>query len=165
MTALIRRPQATDIRPLTDLYNHYIRTTTITFDIEPFTLEQRAEWFHHYAKTGRHQLLIAELAGDVVGYASSSQLRTKAAYDTSVETSVYLDPKAQGKGIGSQLYQALFEALATEDVHRAYAGITLPNQVSIAIHKKFGFESVGTYREVGRKFGRYWDVEWFEKAL
>ncbi|NEQ34217.1 MAG: N-acetyltransferase [Leptolyngbya sp. SIO4C5] len=165
MSILIRRPYVSDVPSLTDLYNHYIRTTAITFDVEPFTVEQRSRWFHHYAETGRHQLFVAELSGEVVGYASSSQLRTKAAYDTSVETSVYLDPKAYGKGLGSQLYQTLFEALAQEDVHRAYAGITLPNTASIALHKKFGFMSVGTYQEVGRKFGRYWDVEWFEKAL
>ncbi|MFE4105575.1 GNAT family N-acetyltransferase [Almyronema epifaneia] len=165
MTLLIRRPKTADIAALTDLYNHYIHTTTITFDIAPFTVEQRTQWFNHYRETGRHQLFIAELAGEVVGYASSSQLRSKAAYDTSVETSVYLNPKAHGQGIGTQLYHTLLSALATEDVHRAYAGITLPNPASIALHQKFGFKSVGVYREVGRKFGRYWDVEWFEKAL
>ncbi|MGD1854916.1 MAG: GNAT family N-acetyltransferase [Leptolyngbyaceae cyanobacterium] len=166
MTTTIRPAQPSDLAPLTRLYNHYILNTTITFDIEPYTLEQRQElWWCHYEHRGRHRLLVAEQDRHVVGYVTSSQFRSKAAYDTSVETSIYLSPDAQGKGLGTQLYQALFEALAEEDVHRAYAGITLPNPESLALHRKFDFHSVGRYREVGRKFDRYWDVEWFEKAL
>ncbi len=166
MDTIIRLPQISDLEPLTNLYNYYILNTTITFDIEPYTLEERSErWLCHYSAKGRHRLLVAEQDQVVVGYATSSQFRTKAAYDTSVETSIYLHPDAQGQGIGTQLYQALFDSLATEDVHRAYAGITLPNSVSVALHQKFGFYSVGRQKEVGRKFGRYWDVEWFEKSL
>ncbi|MEM7065186.1 MAG: N-acetyltransferase family protein [Cyanobacteria bacterium P01_B01_bin.77] len=166
MATIIRLPQDSDLAPLTDIYNDYILNTTITFDIEPYTLERRREhWWCHYAPQGRHRLLVAEQDQVVVGYATSSRFRTKAAYDTSVETSIYLAPQSQGQGIGTQLYQALFRALANEDVHRAYAGITLPNPGSIVLHQKFGFHSVGHYREVGRKFERYWDVEWFEKSL
>jgi phosphinothricin acetyltransferase len=166
MNTLVRDFCAADIDRLTELYNHYILETTITFDLQPYTVEQRREkWFSHYANSGRHRLLVAEYDRQVVGYATSSQFRVKAAYDTSVETSIYLSAEAQGQGIGSQLYSALFDLLATEDVHRAYAGITLPNEASIAIHHKFGFEQVGLFREVGRKFGRYWDVAWLEKTL
>ncbi len=166
MNTLIRDFHPTDINALTELYNRYIAETTITFDLHPYTAPQRqATWMSHYATTGRYRLLVAEREGQVVGYATSSKFRTKAAYDTSVETSVYLDTQVQGKGIGTQLYSALFEALAEEDVHRAYAGITLPNAPSIAIHQKFGFEQVGLFREVGRKFGRYWDVAWFERKI
>ena len=166
MTVVIRLPKPTDLEPLTHLYNHYILNTTITFDIAPYTLEQRRErWWCHYGPKGRYRLMIAEQAQNVVGYATSSQFRSKAAYDTSVETSIYMNPDAQGQGIGTQLYKALFDSLANEDVHRAYAGITLPNSASVALHQKFGFSSVGRYREVGRKFEHYWDVEWFEKSL
>lgn len=166
MNILLRDFHPTDIDALTELYNRYIAETTITFDLHPYTPPQRqATWMSHYATTGRYRLLVAEGEGRILGYATSSKFRTKAAYDTSVETSVYLDTQAQGKGIGSQLYSALFEALAEEDVHRAYAGITLPNEPSIAIHQKFGFEQVGLFREVGRKFGRYWDVAWFERKI
>jgi len=79
--------------------------------------------------------------------------------------SVYLDPQAGGQGLGSALYARLFDALKGEDVHRALAGVTLPNDASLALHKRFGFEPVGTYSEVGRKFDRYWDVMWIEKLL
>lgn len=89
----------------------------------------------------------------------------KQAYDSSVETSVYCAPGATGRGIGRGLYSALFGALSGEDVHRAYAGIALPNPASIALHERFGFVQVAYFSEQGRKLGRYWDVAWFEKAL
>ncbi|MFZ1029650.1 MAG: N-acetyltransferase family protein [Limnoraphis robusta] len=166
MTIVIRFSQPSDIFQLTEIYNHYILNTAITFDLKLFTVERRSEeWFEHYSDIGRYRLFVAEVEGLVVGYATSSLFRPKAAYETSVETSVYVHPKAIRKGIGTLLYRRLFQALKTEDVHRAYAGITLPNPASIALHKKFGFKSVGVFREVGRKFDRYWDVEWFEKCL
>ncbi|MEL7034873.1 MAG: N-acetyltransferase family protein [Cyanobacteria bacterium J06592_8] len=166
MTAIIRFPQPSDLVQLTEIYNHYILNTTITFDIEPFTVERRRkDWFEHYENTGRYRLFVAEVEDQVVGYTSSSRFRAKAAYETSVETSIYLHPQFIGNGIGSLLYERLFRALATEDVHRAYAGTTLPNSASIALHQKFGFQSVGVYKEVGRKFNQYWDVEWFEKSI
>ncbi|EDX85620.1 acetyltransferase, GNAT family [Synechococcus sp. PCC 7335] len=166
MSTRIRNFHPSDIEALVHIYNRYIEETTITFDITPHTIEYRREhWMSHYHASGRHRLLVAECDRKVVGYASSSQFRTKAAYDTSVETSIYLDMSFRAKGIGTQLYTALFGALAKEDVHRAYAGITLPNDVSIGIHQKFGFEQVGLFKEVGRKFGKYWDVAWFEKTI
>ncbi|MGB7087663.1 MAG: N-acetyltransferase family protein [Phormidesmis sp.] len=166
MTIIIRDFCSADIEQLTYLYNRYISETSITFDLHPYTVAQRqAAWMDHYAPSGRHRLLVAEQGGQLLGYATSSQFRTKAAYDTSVETSIYLWPEKRQRGVGTQLYTALFAALAKEDVHRAYAGITLPNEASIAIHRKFGFEQMGVFREVGRKFGRYWDVAWFEKEI
>ncbi|MEU8944606.1 N-acetyltransferase family protein [Streptomyces sp. NPDC048489] len=104
-------------------------------------------------------------AGRILGYATSSGFRPKAAYATSVEVSVYLAPGAGGRGVGTLLYEALFRALAGEDLHRAYAGVAQPNEASVRLHERFGFRHVGTYREVGRKFGRYWDVAWYEKDL
>ncbi len=101
----------------------------------------------------------------VLGYASSSPFRPKAAYETSVEASIYLASDATGLGIGTALYSRLFEELAGEDVRRALGGIALPNPASIALHARFGFTLVGTYTEQGRKFGRYWDVAWYEKGL
>ncbi len=166
MAIAIRPHQPNDIEALTALYNTFILNTPITFDLQPYTVEERSKsWFEHYAATGRHRLLVATLNGDIVGYATSSPFRAKAAYQTSVEASIYLHEKAQGQGIGTQLYQTLFDQLKTEDVHRAYAGITVPNPASIALHQKLGFQRVGVYREVGRKFGRYWDVEWWERAI
>lgn len=174
LSGVFKKPMATVIREfcdadaasLTALYNQFILKTAITFDVEPYTLEQRKVcWLSHYSYSGKYRLFVAETAGDVIGYASSSQLRQKAAFETSVETSIYVLPTFQGHGVGSQLYAELFRALSQEDVHRAYAGITLPNDASLAIHTKFGFEQVGIFREVGRKFGQYWDVAWWERAM
>jgi phosphinothricin acetyltransferase len=166
MAAVIRLPKDPDLEALTAIYNHYIRETTITFDLEPYDLQQRREqWFNQYASTGRHRLWVAEQEGEVVGYATSSPFHRKAAYATSVETSIYLAPDCLGQGIGRSLYQRLFESLQTEDVHRAYALITQPNPASEQFHQKFGFVQAGHCREVGRKFDRYWDVKWYEKQL
>ncbi len=164
-SAVIRRGQREDLPALVDIYNFYIETTPITFDIEPYTIETRMPWFDHYHARGRHQLFVAEQDGIAIGYASSSQFRAKAAYDTSIETSVYLHPDSRGNGIGKSLYAALFEALKTEDIHRAYAAITLPNDASVRLHEQFGFRQVATFTQVGRKFDRYWDVLWLEKAV
>ncbi len=166
MTAVIRLPVIADLAALTEIYNFYICNTTITFDLDPYSVEQRREqWFNHYAATGRHQLWVAEVEGKVVGYATSSPFHRKAAYDTSVETSIYLAPDFVGQGIGRSLYQKLFESLQGEDIHRAYALITQPNLASEQFHQAFGFEQVGHCREVGHKFGKYWDVKWYEKSL
>ncbi|MFI0937875.1 GNAT family N-acetyltransferase [Streptomyces sp. NPDC021020] len=156
-----------DLAALTEIYNHYIRETPVTFDIDPITPDDRRPWLLSHPEDGPHRLLVARSAqgGQVVGYATSSPYRPKAAYATSVETSIYLAPGAGGRGIGSLLYAALFEALADEDVHRAYAGVTLPNEASIRIHERFGFNQVGIFQEVGRKFGAYHDVAWLEKRL
>jgi phosphinothricin acetyltransferase len=159
------RPAAEeDLQRLTEIYNHYVINTQVTFDIEPRTLEQSREWLSHYKTTGPHRLLVA-VDSHVLGFASSSPFRPRAAYATSIETSVYTDPAAVGRGIGTLLYETLFEAIRGEDVHRAYAGIALPNDASIAIHERFGFSHIGTYTEVGRKLDRYWDVAWYEKRL
>ncbi len=154
-----------DLDALNDLYNHYVLSTPIAFDIEPVGMNSRHEWFTHYAERGRHRLIVAVDGGRLVGYTTSSPWRLERAYETSVETSISIAPDAIARGIGSQLYTALFEALASEDVHRAYAGITQPNPASVALHVRFGFALVGTFTEQGRKLGRYWDVAWYEKPL
>lgn len=164
----VRAGNEGDLSALTDIYNHYIRETPITFDVVPVTPEQRRPWLLSHPEDGPHRLLVARTpdpSGRILGYATSSPFRPKAAYATSVETSIYLAPDAGGRGVGTILYKALFEALADEDLHRAYAGITLPNEASVRVHERFGFQRVGVYEEVGRKFGAFHDVAWFEKRL
>lgn len=164
MSVTVRRGRLGDLPALTELYNVFVRDTPITFDVEPYTVATRRPWFDAFGESGRHQIFVAEEASRVVGYACTRVFREKRAYDTSVETSVYLDRAAQGRGIGAQLYTRLFESLAGEDVHRMIAGITMPNDASIALHTRFGFRRVGVLREVGRKFDRYWDVLWMERG-
>ncbi|MEU9500310.1 N-acetyltransferase family protein [Streptomyces sp. NPDC048196] len=177
----VRAGVEADLPALTDLYNHYIRETPITFDLEPFTPEERRPWLLSHPQDGPHRLLVAQVPADraknthtgpgappaapLLGYATSSAFRPKAAYAPSVEVTIYCAPEAAGRGVGTLLYEALFEALAKEDVHRAYAGITQPNEASNRLHTRFGFRHIGTYTEVGRKFGHYWDVAWYQKDL
>ena len=161
----IRPANRSDLPCLTEIYNHYVIHTPVTFDVEPYTVERRAAWFEQFANAGRYRLLVAEDNGTVVGYTSTSRFRPKPAYATTVETSVYCSPETLGQRIGSQLYAALFETIAGEDIHRIVAGYTLPNPASAALHERFGFRTVGVFRENGRKFGRYWDVCWMERPL
>ncbi|MEU5594530.1 N-acetyltransferase family protein [Streptomyces sp. NPDC020298] len=156
-----------DLAALTDIYNHYVRETPITFDTAVFTPEERRPWLLSHPVDGPYRLMVAVATDsqEILGYATSSPYRAKPAYGTSVETTVYVAPHTGRRGIGTLLYKALFEALSGEDLHRAYAGIAQPNEASTRLHERFGFRYVGTYREVGRKFGQYWDVAWYEKEL
>jgi phosphinothricin acetyltransferase len=154
-----------DLPRLTDIYNHYVVGTPITFDTEPFTVDQRREWFSHYAPVGRHRLLVAQRDGVVLGYASTSRFHPRAAYDTTVELTALCAPEAVGQGIGQRLYEELFASITGEDIHVAMALITLPNRGPVALHERFGFRCAMVVREVGRKFGRYWDVAWYEKRM
>jgi phosphinothricin acetyltransferase len=154
-----------DLPALVDLYNHYVVNTAITFDLQPFSVAARTAWFEEHARPGRHQLLVAADAGGVLGYATTSRWRPKAAYDRTVESTVYCRPDAVGRGIGSRLYAALFEAIAAHDVHCVVAGATMPNDASKALHLRCGFREVGVFSSVGFKFGKYWDVAWFQKIL
>ena len=161
----VRAASEDDLGSINEIYNHFVAESHCTFDVEPISLEARREWFAHHDATGRHRVFVAEDGARVIGFASSSRFRPKPAYLTSIEVSVYVAPDVTGEGVGSRLYEMLFGALGGEDVHRAYAGIALPNPESIALHEKFGFKRVAHFTEQGRKFGRYWDVAWFEKPL
>ena len=155
-----------DLPALTDIYNHYVANTAITFDFQTFTAETRRGWFDDHSETGPHRLLVAtDSEGGCLGYASSSRWRPKPAYNTTVEASVYCRPDAVGRGCGTALYRALFAALEREDVRTIVAGVSLPNPASLSLHEKFGFRPVGVFHEVGRKFDRFWDVGWFERPL
>jgi phosphinothricin acetyltransferase len=96
--------------------------------------------------------------GQPIGWASSHPYNERAAYETTVTSSVYLAPEMTGQGLGRRLYTALFDALKGEDIHRVFVRITQPNEASVRLHLAFGFEPVGVYPEVGRKFGRFWDL-------
>jgi phosphinothricin acetyltransferase len=161
----IRSAIRDDLTRLTEIYNHYVVHTPVTFDIKPWTVEQRVPWLEQFSATGRYRLLVAEQDGKVVGCAGTTRFRPKAAYDTTVETTVYCAPEFIGKGIGKQLYSALFDALSEENIHRIVAGYVLPNPASAALHAQFGFKPIGVFTENGYKLGRFWDVCWMERPL
>jgi phosphinothricin acetyltransferase len=164
-TIQVREALPEDLPQLTDLYNYYVIHTPITFDLEPFTPEQRIPWFKEHRDGRRYRLLVAQENGQIVGYAGTGRFRDRRAYDTSVEATIYCAPGVTGRGIGSLLYGRLFEAIKNEDINRILGGITLPNDASVALHHRFGFRQVGVFTRNGRKFGQYWDVAWFERPL
>ncbi len=165
MDLLIRPAELADLPRLTAIYNHYVEHTTITFQITPLTVAQRQQWFEQHPLTGPHRLMVGTVADDVVGYVSSSQFRTTAAYDTTAETSIYLAPEWTGRGFGRRLYEHLFAELATEDLHLLVAGITVPNLPSTKLHESLGFRHAGRFHGVGRKMGRFLDVDWYERPM
>ena len=168
-----RPARPADLPRLTEIYNHYVIHSPATFDLEPKSVDERREWFAQFASTGRYRLIVAEEAvaeeaaaprdSLVLGYAGATRWRAKPAYSETVETTIYCAPEATGRGIGVQLYEALFEALRNEDVHRIVAGYVPPNEASARLHQRCGFRPVGVFSEVGYKFGRYWDVCWLER--
>ncbi|MDA0347221.1 MAG: GNAT family N-acetyltransferase [Verrucomicrobia bacterium] len=161
----IRHARTADASGINRIGNHYINITPANFKTEPLTLEERETWINSFSESGPYQLFIAEEDNSILGYAGSTKFHDRTAYDTSVATAIYLDPNACTKGIGTRLYTQLFQALAKEDLNRAFAGITIPNPASEALHLKFGFKKVGIFTEAGRKYDKYWDVLWLEKNL
>lgn len=160
---LIRPAERRDLARITDIYNYYVLNTPVTFDVAAYTVAGRESWFSQFGMTGRYRLFVAEENSVVMGYAGTTWFRPKAAYETTVETTIYCAAEAVGKGIGRLLYAELFQKLKGEDIHRFVAGYALPNVASERLHRRFGFEIVGVFSENGRKFGKYWDVCWTEK--
>lgn len=159
----IRAGAREDLARLTEIYNYYVLNTPVTFDVEAYTVERREGWLSQFGATGRYRLIVAEKNGVVIGYAATTRFRPKAAYDTTVETSIYCAPEAVGKGVGKRLYVELFEILKGENIHRFVAVYAVPNAATEALHRRFGFKMVGVFSECGWKFGKYWDVCWVER--
>jgi Sortase and related acyltransferases len=162
MSTTVRPGTRADLPRIVAIYNHYVEQSVTTFDTEPVTVASRAPWFDGFDGT-RHQLFVMTEADVVIGYAYSGAFRARAAYDRSVETSIYLAPGAVGRGLGEALYRRLLAAVDESDVHRAYGVITVPNPASIALHERLGFTEVGRLTECGRKFDRWHDVAILER--
>jgi phosphinothricin acetyltransferase len=166
MNVTVRSALIDDLPSLTEIHNHYVVNTHITFDVQPSGPEHRVPWFHDHSDGERYRLLVAcDSHAGVLGYACTGRFRSKPAYDTTVEASVACRPDAVGRGLGTLLYGALFEAIADQDIHRIVAGIAQPNPASNALHQRFGFMGIGSFSQVGRKFDKYWDVLWMERPL
>src|SRR5258708_4837345 len=140
----IRRAEEADLSALLEIYNYYVLNTHITFDVEPRTIGQRQKWFRQFETSGRLQCFVAVENEQPIGWASSHPFKDRAAYDTSVETSVYLASGVAGRGTGRRLYGTLLDAVAREDVHRAYGGIAQPNEASVPLHCSLSFCPLST---------------------
>ncbi len=186
----IRPATLDDLTAINDIYNFYVRTSTVTFDLEPWTMEERIAWRHHHAFAGRSTLrvsgrsdseessesmssaigerfpvLVAEVSGQVIGWCSLSPLRAKPGYRFTAEDSIYIKDGWQRRGIGKALLGRLLEEARRLDYHTVVALIgDSANEASIVLHQSLGFRLIGTEREVGYKFDRWLDVvqmQWF----
>jgi L-amino acid N-acyltransferase YncA len=163
-TSIVLRPAVpADAAALLALYRPIVLETAISFEIEPPSVEEFRQRIE--ATIARWAWLVAAEASTPVGYAYASAHRTRAAYRWSVETSVFVGERQRGRGLGRALYERLLPTVAALGYCNAYAGIALPNDGSIALHRAVGFEPVGVFRNVGRKFGRWHDVSWWQRRL
>ena len=159
----IRRAVPADLPVVSEIYGREAREGHATFDLEPRPMEL---WEEKLAAGGPGEhFLVAEHEGAVIGHAGSTPYRPKPAYIHTRETWVYVAPGHQGLGTGRALYDALLALLVDDGVHLVVAGVALPNDASLALHRAVGFEEVGTMREVGRKFDRWIDLVWLQKVL
>jgi phosphinothricin acetyltransferase len=162
---MIRTVLDSDVNCITDIYNYYIQETAITFEEQPITSSEMLMRIAKIRNTNLPWLVAEDDSGVVVGYAYATQWRERFAYRFSVEITVYLLPSTSGRGLGSQLYSALFSALKCCSVHSVIAGITLPNPKSIALHEKFAMKQVATFDEVGFKFDTWHAVGYWQGKI
>ena len=162
-THLIRLATVEDAHAVQAIYEPYVRGTTISFEYDPPTVEEMARRIR--TTTERCPFLVIERDGEVRGYAYASTLRARRAYDWSVETTVYIREDSLGMGYGHALYTSLIEVLRLLGYGQAYAGISLPNPGSRALHERVGFTHLGTYERVGYKFGAWHSVGWWQLLL
>lgn len=166
MTApvLIRQATTDDAAAIQAIYARYVTDTAISFEEVPPTIHEMAARI-----TATHEqgfvYLVAERGGGVIGYAYAGAHRSRPAYRSSVDVTAYVAPNAHKQGVGRLMYEALLSELAAKGFHAAFAGITQPNAASVGLHEAVGFTHVGTYREVGRKFGKWHDVGWWQRTL
>ena len=160
----IRMAELTDAVSLAGIYNHYVLTSYATFEIDPIEIEEMERRIDD-SLTGGLPFLTAANDNDICGYAYAQPYKLRAAYQHSAEISVYVCPESKAKGIGTALYEVLFERLRGSGVHAVIAGISLPNEASIRLHERFGMTKVAHFLEVGRKFDRWIDVGYWEIIL
>lgn len=162
--SFIIRPAITaDATALLAIYAPFVENTAVSFETATPTEDEFAA---RIAKAvAGWQWLVAERDGRCIGYAYGSSHRDRAAYRWSVEVSTYVHPSYRRQGVARALYLRLFDDLATRGFCNAYAGVTVPNEASVALHRGVGFEPVGTFRRVGHKFGQWHDVAWFQRVL
>ena len=161
----VRLASLDDAEATRAIYNLEVETSVVTFDLRARSLDEQRQWLSD--RSGAHAVIVAEDAatGDVVGFASLSPWRSRAAYKTSVEDSVYVHRDHQGRGIGALLLRELLDVARSHGFHAVFARIVGGHAASVALHQACGFDVVGIEREVGRKFGHWLDVTVMQKLL
>ena len=157
---VVRLATEADLPAIRDIYNHYVRTSTSTFQLEPDTEAERLAWFR--SRTDKHPVTVAVADGMVVGWASLSMWKERAAYARTVEASVYVRAGSERRGIGRRLLADLLDRARDLGHHVVIGGACTEHPASIALQEALGFQPVGTFRAVGYKFGRWLDVAYLQ---
>jgi phosphinothricin acetyltransferase len=157
---MIREAVFSDAQAIADIYNYYILNTVITFELDPIIPQEIMMRMKKYKEVGPY--LVCEENEKVIGYAYVSKFRERPAYEHSIEASIYLKNGCVGKGLGTRLYSELL-CQASRQHHAIIGGIALPNEASVRLHEKCGFRKVAHFSEVGRKFGKWIDVGFWQK--
>ena len=163
MTARIRVAIDEDAQDIADVYAPAVSTRATSFELTPPDATEMRRRVSTVLP--QYPWLVCESSDKVVGYVYATAHRERAAYRWSVDVAAYVKEDAQRRGIARALYTALFEILVAQGYRNAYAGITLPNPASVAMHEAMGFERVGIYHQVGYKMNKWHDVAWFERTL
>ncbi len=164
MHAVIRSASRDDGADVADIYNYYIANTVVTFETEAVTADDMAQRIDETLALPL-PWLVAESPHGVLGYAYASKWKGRCAYRYAVESTIYLDPRRTGNGIGGQLYAALIDAIEQLSLHVVIGGIALPNDASVRLHERLGFKKVGLFEEVGYKQDRWVDVGYWQLTL
>jgi L-amino acid N-acyltransferase YncA len=159
----IRPARESDLAAINSIYNHYVLNSTCTYQEEPSTDEERLAWFRNRGEA--HPVLVAELGGEVVGWASLSPFRDRSAYRHSVEASIYIRRDRQRLGIGKALLVDLIERARALGHRTIIGGASAEQEASIRLQESLGFQKVGHFREIGRKFDRWLDVAFYQLML
>lgn len=160
----VRSALEADAAAVARIYNYYIQNTVITFEEQPVSVQAMVT---RVSEVQGQSLpwLVAEVRNDVVGFAYAHKWKLRSAYRHSVETTIYLEPGHEGRGVGTTLYSALLPILRDRGIHVAIGGAALPNEASAALHEKLGFERVATFRQIGFKLDRWIDVAYWQLVL
>jgi len=160
----VRHATESDLPQILEIYNDIIATTTAVYYYEPHTLEMRTQWYNERKEKG-FPVFVADEEGVILGMSTIGPFRLPAAYLHSVENTVHVAVHARGKGIGKLLMPPIIEAARELNMHTIIAGIDASNEVSLRLHKTFGFEETAHFKEVGFKFDRWLDLKFLQLML
>jgi len=158
---ILRHAKLEDLEPITEIYNEAVRGTVATFDTEPKTVDEQRTWFAQHGPN--YPILVAELDGVVVAWASLSRWSDRCAYSDTAEISLYVKEEFRGKSIGRKLLESIVQEGQKVGLHTVIARIAEGNEISVHLHESVGFQHVGVMKEVGRKFGELLDVYLMQK--
>lgn len=159
----IRSATVQDADQCAAIYTPFVTESWVSFESTPPDVIEMSRRIERALVS--HDWLVAEIEGAIAGYAYGAPHRTREAYKSSCDVTVYINPSFSRQGVGRALYEALFQRLNERKFHALFAGIALPNDASLGLHQSLGFTSVGIYREVGRKMGAWRDVQWMQRLL